>query len=66
MASQIPYQRCNKCGHKMFGIYENPEPARETCEACGGNETEYDCNNPHPENAAAKRKKREAKMRAPP
>lgn len=52
-----PYQRCKKCHQQMNGIQKNEKPARDICEACGGNTTAYDSHAPHPDSGHARRKK---------
>jgi len=43
---------CADCGTPMFGIgsYE----VRQLCESCGGNDTEFNAENPNPENFEVK------------
>lgn len=42
------YKECIDCGEEMHGIMDYG--AREMCEECGGNTTEYDIDNPLEEN----------------
>lgn len=43
---------CLKCYNTMHGIEDYT--AREVCEPCGGNITDYNKYNPHPESFSAK------------
>lgn len=49
------YELCKKCWRPMHGINRNPNPARTVCEPCGGNQTPYDAQNPHPDGLNAKK-----------
>lgn len=44
----LPFDKsCVGCGHRMPGI--NNYELRKRCDACGGNTTQYNENNPNPE-----------------
>ena len=47
------YVRCINCDGQMWGIMQ--KEARSLCEDCGGNSTEYNEKNPHPEGLYGKR-----------
>jgi hypothetical protein len=49
--SEANYMPCLKCGEKMFGIMNHK--AREICEPCGGNVTDYHEDKPNPAKRAA-------------
>lgn len=44
--NQDECQKCKKCGAVMNGVRACQNPARDTCEPCGGNTTKHDENNP--------------------
>lgn len=46
-ASQYHDVACKGCGELMAGI--NTYKLRTTCQECGGNRTQYNRDNPHPE-----------------
>lgn len=50
------YIHCAKCHKPMSGIMEAKD--RQICEPCGGNVTEYNRDNPHPESEKARNKEK--------
>lgn len=48
MTIQTDDEPCQNCGLPMWGI--KCLSRRQICEACGGNDSKYNAQNPHPEN----------------
>ncbi len=55
MMTEIIYVDCILCNEEMLGITHID--IRDVCDACGGNLTDYDSNNPHPYSCYGKTEK---------